>query len=252
MKINEILEDISIAIIVLTRVPINNILSINQNIEIHRGQWAYPIVGASIGLVLFLLICLFESRGISRQISLLISLSLGIMLTGALHEDGVADFFDSLAGRDYTTRQKILKDSRLGTYGVLSLIIVFMLKFLLILGLESYLALACGLIACSSLSRFSILLLVNYSNLSKQAGLTKHLKKVKTKTILLSGIFCMLWIIPAGLPAIVFTIIFGYAFVYLFIRFIIPLNRGLSGDILGLCVVFVEIFSLLIISAFFN
>ena len=252
MKINEILEDISIAIIVLTRVPINNILSINQNIEIHRGQWAYPVVGASIGLVLFLLICLFEGIGISRQISLLISLSFGILLTGALHEDGVADFFDSLAGKDYTTRQKILKDSRLGTYGVLALIIVFMLKFLLILGLESRLALACGLIACSSLSRFSILLLVNYSNLSKQAGLTKHLKKVNNKTILLCGIFCILWIIPAGLPAIIFTIIFGYAFVYLFIRFIIPFNRGLSGDILGLCVVFAEIFSLLVISASFN
>ena len=97
MKLNEILEDVSIAIIVLTRVPINNILSIDQNIEIHRGQWAYPIVGASIGLVLFLLICLFESIGIPRQISLLISLSLGIMLTGALHEME-ADFFDSLAG----------------------------------------------------------------------------------------------------------------------------------------------------------
>ena len=127
-----------------------------------------------------------------------------------------------------------------------------MLKFLLILGLESRLALACGLIACSSLSRFSILLLVNYSNLSKQAGLTKHLKKVNNKTILLCGIFCILWIIPAGLPAIIFTIIFGYGFMYLFIRFIIPFNRGLSGDILGLCVVFAEIFSLLVISASFN
>ncbi len=252
MKINEILEDISIAIIVLTRVPINNILSINQNIEIHRGQWAYPIVGASIGLVLFLLICLLEGIGIPRQISLIISLSLGILLTGALHEDGVADFFDSLAGRDYTTRQKILKDSRLGTYGVLALILVFTLKFFLILGLESRLALACGLIACSSLSRFSILLLVNYSNMSKQAGLTKHLKKVNDKTILLCGIFCMIWIIPAGLPAIIFMIIFGYGFVYLFMKFIIPFNKGLSGDILGLCVVFVEIFTLLVISASFN
>ena len=252
MKINEILEDISIATIVLTRLPINNIFSINQNIEIHRGQWAYPIVGASIGFFLFLLICVLEGIGINRQVSVLISLSAGILLTGALHEDGVADFFDSLAGKDHTTRQKILKDSRLGTYGVLALIIVFMLKFLLILGLESRLALACGLIACSSLSRFSILLLVNYSNLSQQAGLTKHLKKVNNKTILLCGIFCMLWMIPAGLPAIIFMIIFGYALVYLFIRFIIPFNKGLSGDILGLCVVFVEIFSLLVISASFN
>ena len=201
---------------------------------------------------MFLVICLFEGIGIPRQIALLISLSLGILLTGALHEDGVADFFDSLAGRDYTTRQKILKDRRLGTYGVLALVIVFMLKFLLILGLESRLALACGLIACSSLSRFSILLLVNYGNLSKQAGLIKHLKKVNNKTILLCGIFCMLWVIPAGLPAIIFTIIFGCGFMYLFIRFIIPFNRGLSGDLLGLCIVFVEIFSLLVISVSFS
>ena len=162
MKINEILEDISIATIVLTRLPINNIFSINQNIEIHRGQWAYPIVGASIGFFLFLLICVFEGIGINRQVSVLISLSVGILLTGALHEDGVADFFDSLAGKDYTTRQKILKDSRLGTYGVLALMIAFLLKFLLILELDSRLALACGLIACSSLGRFSILVLVNY------------------------------------------------------------------------------------------
>ena len=252
MKINEILEDISIAIIVLTRLPINNIFSINQNIEIHRGQWAYPLVGASIGFFLFLLICLFEGIGVPYQISALISLSLGILLTGALHEDGVADFFDSLAGKDYTSRQKILKDSRLGTYGVLALIIVFLLKYLLILELESRLALACGLIACSSLGRFSILLLVNYSEPSKQAGLTKHLKKVNNRTIILCGIFCMLWIIPAGLPAIIIMTIFGYAFIYLFMKFIIHVNKGLSGDILGLCVIFVEIFSLVIITAFFN
>ena len=252
MKINEILEDISIATIVLTRLPINNFFSINQNIEIHRGQWAYPIIGASIGFFLFLLICIFEGIGINRQVSVLISLSAGIFITGALHEDGVADFFDSLGGKDHTTRQKILKDSRLGTYGVIALIIVFLIKFLLILELDSRLTLACGLIACSSLGRFSILLLVNYSDLSKQAGLTKHLKKLNKRTIILCGIFCMLWIIPSGLPAILITIIFGYAFLYLFMKFIIPFNKGLSGDILGLCVVLIEIFSLIVISTSLN
>ena len=252
MKINEILEDISIATIVLTRLPINNIFSINQNIEIHRGQWAYPFVGASIGFFLFLLICVFEGIGINRQISVMISLAVGILLTGALHEDGVADFFDSLAGKDHTARQKILKDSRLGTYGVLALMIAFLLKFLLILELDSRFALACGLIACSSLSRFSILLLVNYSDLSKQAGLTKHLKKVNNRTMILCGIFCMLWIVPNGLPAILITIIFGYAILYLFRKFIVPFNKGLSGDILGFCVVLIEIFSLIVISASIN
>ena len=130
--------------------------------------------------------------------------------------------------------------------------IVFLLKFLLILELDSRLALACGLIACSSLGRFSILLLVNYCDLSKQAGLTKNLKKVENRTIVLCGSFCMVWVIPIGLTATLITIILGYAFLYLFMKFIIPFNKGLSGDILGLCVVLIEIFSLIVISASLN
>ena len=252
MKTNEILEDISIAVIVLTRVPINNIFAINQDIEIHRGQWAYPFVGALIGFFLFLLISFFKSLGISHEISILISLSIGILLTGALHEDGVADFFDSLGGKDYASRQKILKDSRLGTYGVLALTSVFLLKFLLISELKSLPALACGLIACSSLGRFSILILVNYCDFSKQAGLTQHLKKVTNRTIVLCGIFCMLWVLPAGLFAIIFLMIVGYASTYLFAKFVVPFNQGLSGDILGLGVIFVEIFSLTIITAYLS
>ena len=252
MKINELLEDISIAAIVLTRIPINNYFSVNKNIEIHKGQWAYPLIGALIGVFLFLLIFLLEIVGISRQISILISLSVSLLLTGALHEDGIADFFDSLGGKDLAARQKILKDSRLGTYGVLALMIVFLMKFLLILGLETWLELACGLIACSSLGRFSILLLVNYCDLSKQAGITSQLKKVSNKTIILCGIFCMVWVIPAGLPAIIFTIMLGYALTYFFVKVIVPFNLGLSGDTLGLGVVFVEIFSLIIITASFS
>ena len=202
MKINEIIEDVSIALIVLTRIPVNNIFPINQNIDIHRGQWAYPVIGALLGFFLFLLIFLFDNIGIPHKASILISLSIGILLTGALHEDGVGDFFDSLGGKDYSTRQKILKDSKLGSYGTLAIIIALMLKFLLLSELESPLTLACGLIACSSLGRFSILLLINYSELSKQAGLTKHLKKVNYKTLILCGVFSMLWVIPAGLLAV--------------------------------------------------
>ena len=252
MKIHEILEDLSIATIVLTRVPINNLFSINQDIDIHRGQWAYPFIGALIGFLLFLLIILFESMGISRQISTLIALSGGLCLTGALHEDGVADFFDSLGGQDYAKRQKILKDSTLGTYGTLALVIALLLKFFLISGLESWPALAFGLIACSSLGRFSILILVNYCDLSKQAGLVRHLKKVTNKTIFLCGIFCLVWFLPVGLPAIIITIIIGYTFVYLFMKIIVPFNHGLSGDILGLSVVFVEILSLIIFTISFS
>ena len=94
--------------------------------------------------------------------------------------------------------------------------------------------------------------LVNFCNLSKQAGLTRHLKKVDNGTIIMCSIFCVLWFLPAGLPALIFTIISVCASIYFFVKFIVPFNQGLSGDILGMSVVFVEIFSLLVITASFN
>ena len=59
----------------------------------------------------------------------------------------------------------------------------------------------------------------------------------------------MLWLLPAGFLAIIFMIIIGCISTYFFIKFVIPFNQGLSGDILGLGVVFVEILSLIIITA---
>lgn len=252
MKKNAILEDISIATIVLTRVPLNSFFSLNQNIDVHRGQWAYPLIGALIGFFLFLIISLLELFGLPYQIAILISMTVGYFLTGALHEDGVADFFDSLGGVNNTERQKILRDSRLGTYGVLALVVCFLLKFFLLLEFELYLPLACGLIACSSLGRFTILLLVNFSDISKKAGLTKELKKVDNSKLILCGIFSIIWIVPAGFVTILCVLALGYALMYFIIKFVIPYNKGLSGDILGLSVVFAEILGLAIIAVAFS
>ena len=62
----------------------------------------------------------------------------------------------------------------------------------------------------------------------------------------------MLWILPAGLPAVVSMILFGYALIYLAVKFLIPFNQGLSGDILGLFVVLIEILALAIITVSFE
>lgn len=63
--------------------------------------------------------------------AIIIALSTRVILTGALHEDGLADFFDAFGG-EYNNKERILeimKDSRIGTYGVLSLILYHALLF---------------------------------------------------------------------------------------------------------------------------
>ena len=69
---------------------------------------------------------------VNYQLSIIIAITARILLTGALHEDGLADFFDGFGGGG-TDRQRILaimKDSHIGTYGVLGLILYIALLFL--------------------------------------------------------------------------------------------------------------------------
>lgn len=75
------------------------------------------------------------------SVAILIGIATRLLLTGALHEDGLADFFDGFGGG--TTREKILiimKDSHIGSYGVLGLIFYFGLFYLLISSLPLHLA----------------------------------------------------------------------------------------------------------------
>ncbi len=87
------------------------------------------------------------------SVSLLLALLARILATGALHEDGFADFCDGFGGG--TDRQRtldIMKDSHIGTYGVLGLILYFLLLFstLLALAHAPQTGLAAGLIASSA------------------------------------------------------------------------------------------------------
>ena len=72
-----------------------------------------------MGLVFFL-----ASQHVSMTLAVLLAVGARMLVTGALHEDGLADFFDGFGGG--TSRERILeimKDSHIGTYGVLGLIV---------------------------------------------------------------------------------------------------------------------------------
>ncbi len=81
-------------------------------------------------------------------VAVLLALSVRMLLTGALHEDGLADFFDGFGGggSDRTLVLTIMKDSRTGTYGVIALLIYFGLLVSLLSSLP--LAMACLAILC--------------------------------------------------------------------------------------------------------
>ena len=247
-----LLEDIAVSLLVLTRIPVNGLLKDLEKVEIYRGQWAYPLVGIFIGFFIFLTIQTLEAVGMPQNASIIIALSIGIFLTGALHEDGLADFFDSLGGQDYESRQKILKDSNVGVFGVLALTSSFLLRYALISKLDTDFAMLIGLLASYALGRYSILIVFNQSEVSKQSGLTKELRKLNLRTLILCGLFSIVWVIPAGVSATIMVVILGLALVYFLTKVVVPNNKGISGDLLGLSVQLFELLTLSIICVAFS
>lgn len=102
---------------------------------VSRALWAFPIVGALIGLALF-----GVERG-GRELApdvavAAVVVAVWIGLTGGLHLDGLADTADGLfGGRDREQRLSIMHDVRSGSWAVIALVVVLLLKFALVLSL---------------------------------------------------------------------------------------------------------------------
>lgn len=90
-----------------------------------RAAWWFPLVGLGLGLVLAVadrvLAWVFPPL-----LGALLVVSLWKVLTGGIHLDGLADCLDGLAGRDVPQRLAIMRDSRIGAYGALGLVAVFL------------------------------------------------------------------------------------------------------------------------------
>lgn len=117
------------ALMFFTRIPIPVKLDYSSEI-MNQSQKYYPLVGIVVGFI-NALICYVLHFILPLDISLVLMMMGSILLTGAFHEDGFTDVCDSFGGG--YGKEKILtimKDSRVGAYGVVGIILLFLLKFL--------------------------------------------------------------------------------------------------------------------------
>jgi adenosylcobinamide-GDP ribazoletransferase len=119
------IDDISRAIGLLTRVPMPHPVSATTE-SLARAQRAFPLVGAVIGLIVGLVDRGLLAIGVPSLAAAALALGVSAALTGALHEDGLADVGDGFGGgRDRAAKLSIMRDSRLGTYGMIVLLVGF-------------------------------------------------------------------------------------------------------------------------------
>ncbi len=145
-----ILGDLACAVSLLTRVP--------MRAPHHRGAdagWAWPVVGLGVGGAMAVAAGAASVAGATPVIAAGLALAAGVILTGAMHEDGLADAADGLwGGWERARRLEIMRDSRIGTYGVMALVLVTGLRWsALAVLLVTPATAAAGIVATASLSR---------------------------------------------------------------------------------------------------
>lgn len=158
-----------VAIIVLTRVPVPVYGDIGDEDLRKAAPW-FPVVGLLVGLVLGFVLWLFGA--LPGWLAATLTVTAGLLLTGALHLDGLADTADAFgAGGDAERQLRILRDSLLGTYGVAAVV----LSILLQVGAISELAGIGGLIVAHVLSRTVLTTLLASATPAREDGLVARM-----------------------------------------------------------------------------
>jgi len=125
------------ALMFLTRLPVPRFTDHSPE-YLERSVRYFPLIGWIVSAISGITFLLFY-KYISEDIAIVASIIAGILTTGAFHEDGFADVCDAFGGG--WTKEKILmimKDSRLGSYGVIGMIAILCCKFLLLKELPKF------------------------------------------------------------------------------------------------------------------
>lgn len=220
------------ALAFLTRIPIPAWVGYADT-QLNQSVCYFPLIGLLVGAILagmYSLATLFWPPALA----LLLALAVGFMLTGAFHEDGLADFYDGVyGGMTVERRLEIMKDSRVGTYGVLALLAVLGLKFAALLSAPSA-SVPLMLIAGHGLSRaFAVSFIYTHDYARSSGGkvqvVAQGLSLPALGLALLIGLLPLLW-----LPVSVLWLLLPLLLLRLWLaRTLTSQLGGYTGDALG-------------------
>ncbi len=186
-RLIEAAHDGATAMLFLTRVPVPwRVPGVEQRLG-RSAPW-FPVVGLAIGGA-GALAWWCGAAFWNPLIGAVLAVAATALLTGAFHEDGLADTFDGLGGSPERARAlEIMKDSRLGTYGALALMTVVLARVTALITLGA--AAPAALIGAHALARFSSLPLIRalpYARADEDSGTARPFVGGLSRTGLLAA-----------------------------------------------------------------
>lgn len=153
----KLLRELQVAIMMLTRLPAGHLTDAPG---IGASSWAFPVVGGIVGAISAITLLCGVWFDVAAPMTAGLALFTMVLVTGGLHEDGLADVADGFGGGGNTARKlEIMRDSQIGSYGALALVLSLGLRWqglVAIMTLTGPWGAAAALIAVSVTSRSGI------------------------------------------------------------------------------------------------
>jgi adenosylcobinamide-GDP ribazoletransferase len=241
----------------LTRLPVPAHYFQGDDGSLRRTSRAFPLAGFVSALPAAAVIYLAHLTAIPPLLGACLAIAMSIGITGALHEDGLADVADGFfGGRDKEQRLEIMKDSRNGTYGSLALILSIAVRVsaLSAIAMVSPWAAALALIASSVAAR--TVLVWHWIELpsARPGGTADKVGQPDEESLsfaIITGASMVLLttFLAAGLNACVLLLVLVGATAILFVRLCREKIEGHTGDTLGASAQIAEFAALIALAA---
>lgn len=213
-----------------------------------RSTRFFPLVGLVLGIcyALFALLLLYAVG--MRALTAALLLVLPLLLTGGLHADGFMDTADGVfSGRDRERKLEIMKDSRVGAFGVVSFVMLMFVQYALISDMHPLLLIP-ALFVMPVIGRFAMVLSVACFPYAREDGMGKTFADMADrKTIVIAALITMILVLPWGFLAAL-ALVLGTVFALLFCRLITHVLGGVTGDVYGAATVLTETLVLFVYS----
>lgn len=247
-------SELAASIGLLTRIPLGPLLPEPASVNYGVSVWAWPLASTLVGALGGVAHAIAIWTGMPPFLAASWTLIVLVLLTGGLHEDGMADTADGLGGGRTPARAlEIMRDSRIGSYGALALILSLTVRIAAITAIGSSMEVTEALIAAEAVGRAGMVLVLRRTRPARPDGMAAMLGTIPAgsawASLVIAGIIIliMLPILPA-LSLITVAIIASLAWSHWVNKRI----GGHTGDTLGAIKIAIECLALSIIAAGFN
>ncbi|MFZ1661897.1 MAG: adenosylcobinamide-GDP ribazoletransferase [Paracoccaceae bacterium] len=184
--ISQRLGEIRMGFMILSRLPMGEIRGPVP--DMGASAWSWPIVGAVIGVLAATVHGCALGLGVPPVLAASLAILAGVMATGGLHEDGLADLADGFGGgRTRERRLEIMRDSRIGSYGALALGFSLIIRIIALSSLSAGCAPA-AIVALAIASRAPLPAALFVMPSARDDGLGRSAAQVAKRSVLVAAV----------------------------------------------------------------